>query len=85
MWDYMFFMEYLIKKFQSGVGDLTKAEWYVLEMVRTKEADQKWLPCFYEYENEEEESDGVQKSDLEELREQLLDKIKGLQIGPTQS
>ncbi len=53
IWNYMFFLEYLIRAGRYGSEDLGESEKFILDSMMNKE-DQQWYPCYFDYEELEE-------------------------------
>ena len=74
MWDYLFFVGYVKSKKISPVNDYIEIERYVMEKLRKD--DNTWMPCYYDYEAEEEEEMQGFKDDDRILLQQILIALK---------
>lgn len=76
MWDYLFFIGYLKHKKNSYVNDFMESERYVLEKLDKDE--NTWMPCYHDYEAEEEAEEEGFKTDDRILIQQVLLEMKAL-------
>jgi hypothetical protein len=76
MWDYLFLIGYLRHKRNSYVNDYIELERYVLEKLDKDNND--WMPCYYDYEAEEEEEHQGFKDDDRILLQQILLDLKSV-------
>ena len=74
MWDYLFFIGYIKSKKISPVNDYIEIERYVME--KLEKDDNTWMPCYYDYEAEEEEEMQGFKDDDRILLQQILITLK---------
>jgi len=56
MWDYMFMIDYLREKKKKVREAVSEFERNIIEKLVNESEDQKWFPCFYDYEAENEQN-----------------------------
>jgi hypothetical protein len=78
IWDYLFFIGYIKHKKNSSVNDFMEAERYVLEKLEKDE--NTWMPCYFDYEAEEEAEEEGFKDDDRILLQQVLLELKALKV-----
>lgn len=78
MWDYLFFIGYIKHKRNTFVNDYMELERYVLEKLDID--DNTWMPCYYDYEAEEEEELQGFKDDDRILLQQVLLDLKEMKL-----
>jgi len=78
MWDYLFFIGFIKHKRNSYVNDYIELERYVL--LKLDNDDNSWMPCYHDYEAEEEEEQQGFKDEDRILLQQILLDLKSIKL-----
>jgi hypothetical protein len=57
-WDYTFLIDYLKRKKRKAHDAITLQERNIIEIIEKENEDQKWFPCYFDYEKETQDKRG---------------------------
>lgn len=72
----MFFIDYLKRKRLNCPEDLSEDERHIIIMLEKENEDQKWFPCYFNYDDWEAKMDELERGDEPEvIKQSVIDEI----------